>query len=761
MRNKIKKKIAIFLALFLVILMVGNLNLINADFEPGELQIGTENSKVVIEKNTYLEGFDYKKNFELKVHFDMGDMKLKEKDFFTVQLPDELKLYRSLQVEKNPDGSVKPDGFTTPIPFLKDDAVVGYLTFDEATNKAKVEFTKEVENKIEVTGFFKLNLALKVQEQKEVELKFTVGQQEIVVGKIKAWIPAPPVGVNGENFAKSDAYYKQFNGQPSLEFFIRINRGRADRKMLTIFDEIQGSKEMKFIPESFQLFKVNLNDKNEDVIEKTPYKSVDELLNPAEGEPHLKISKDRKKFELIFPNNGTNSYRLVYHVVNPVTGETFNNIIYARDEKTDLLPYEGWTRGFKITKSQKAVLSADMGISLKSGILIKKVDFNDRPLKGVQFKITRNSVDGDTKESLEPIFETTDENGEIQLKDNLKNTRYFIEEVEAPKEYEKAQRISVLYTGKPELAFFVNNPKLVDISVTKVWEGDDVSEYKAQFGLERKVEGKEFEVVTDEFDEPLVYQLDSSADKPEADNPLKVKSTFKFEKLRQYDDDGNVYEYRVVENKLPQGYQPTVTKVDGYTFEVLNKEEAAPEKPEKPDTKPENPVTTPEKPETTPDKPETKPEDQPKQEEPKTENPAPSTTPDSDNTSSSTQPSTPSVTTQVEKIETSTNKESTPESEPTTEPKKETPPTLTGDSASSETPNTEVLPGSIPVQNQSGNTSSANAQNQKTAVDPQNMKKLPKTGEGLNSLDYSALFIMFGFAVTTAGYMISKKRKQQ
>ena len=443
--------------------------------------------------------------FDIRFKWDASMYKntLKKGDYFNITLPDEMKF---------------PSNHSATHFNLTDDA--GNIVATAAVSPKetgggtiKVTFTDYVNNRYNIKG----NLYLQASF---VKTKIKVDQKNSFVVSINGKKVKKDINITGPGNVGDESLFKYSyapdNKTDRVRWNVRINFKKMDLKNAVIKDKLNPSSQKYHTNDgTFVLREVEYDEKgNVKNVIKTY--STDELKNTG----MLTFNAAQNEFTLKLGNAGKKSYKLTYETTY-VEGMVLKNYV----ELTNLNFHT------KVENSFKSASSGGHGQGdLNSKIKIIKIDAdnNQTKLKGAVFKIT-SKADGKSFEL------TTDSNGEA-ISEKLIAGQYTIEEVTAPKGFNKnGNKYTVtVTTGGAAIQTVTNERIKTNIEVSKTWVGPKKD----------SVTVKLFE-----NDKPTNKTL-----------VLKASENYKgkFEELPKYDLDGNEIKYTIKED-VPEGYSENIT----------------------------------------------------------------------------------------------------------------------------------------------------------------------------------------------------------
>ncbi|SFE54742.1 Cna B-type domain-containing protein [Peptostreptococcus sp. D1] len=462
----------------------------------------------------------YTASFYLSMDWDASanGSDLKEGDYFTVSLPEQMKLPSdSSALDFNlyaPDeSSVMATAHVTPKP--------------SGGGSVKVTFTDWVENKYNVKGNMMLaaNFVIsKITKDDTNTFKATVNaevSEQSSEAEIGIVITADK-DLNNEAITKWGE--KDSDSNYHANWIGRINHMKATLSNAVISDSLLGTGE-KFIPESIALEKVVMDSKGF-------IKSVIEKIDLSDK---LTMSEDNQAFTINLGNVNGDQYRIRYKSTYTPGTILKNKLKLTSSEKT--LSY--------IATYRSAASGGSGAGDLANKIKIIKVDSENEQTKlsDAVFKITRVA---DGKE-----FEiTTNVDGEA-ITEKLIAGDYKIKELTPPAGFElNDEELTVTVSdGNAVIKTIKNKPVKTSVSVNKKWIGSTEDAATVHLYADNRDTGK-------------------SA-------TLNALSGWKytFDNLRKFDADGSEIEYSVKE-AVPKGYKVNYSGNMEEGFVIINTKES-------------------------------------------------------------------------------------------------------------------------------------------------------------------------------------------
>lgn len=347
------------------------------------------------------KGVQMWETFQVHVKFSLPNNTVNEGDTTTITLPE------TLRFPEWTDFEVKDSK----------DKVVAHAKINPTTKTITLTYIKYPSEHSDVLGELFFYAAVdhnKVKIEKDIDLDFKVGHKTKIGGKLHYQGPGKKIESILEKSAWQDGANKSL-----LQYALAINRKGIDLKEVNVQDRLDDdAKGIQIDQSSIRIYEVRWSWKNGE------WKHDNE--KDVTTNHQIKMDDDKRGFQTYLGNIGTKGYYIRYQVktnYEPVGGEVFKN---------------------KAKLSSKDKISEEVNISLVyraaggfaegyvySMNLHKEDEKTKQALAGAKFKVTRDS-------NKKVIGEyTTDPNGDITIPNLLKDD-YTIEEVEAPKGYQKS-----------------------------------------------------------------------------------------------------------------------------------------------------------------------------------------------------------------------------------------------------------------------------------------------------------------------------------
>ncbi|MGQ5514315.1 Spy0128 family protein [Streptococcus anginosus] len=347
------------------------------------------------------KGVQMWETFQVHVKFSLPNNTVNEGDTTTITLPE------TLRFPEWTDFEVKDSK----------DKVVAHAKINPTTKTITLTYTKYPSEHSDVLGELFFYAAVdhnKVKIEKDIDLDFKVGHKTKIGGKLHYQGPGKKIESILEKSAWQDGANKSL-----LQYALAINRKGIDLKEVNVQDRLDDdAKGIQIDQSSIRIYEVRWSWKNGE------WKHDNE--KDVTTNHQIKMDDDKRGFQTHLGNIGTKGYYIRYQVktnYEPVGGEVFKN---------------------KAKLSSKDKISEEVNISLVyraaggfaegyvySMNLHKEDEKTKQALAGAKFKVMRDS-------NKKVIGEyTTDPNGDITIPNLLKDD-YTIEEVEAPKGYQKS-----------------------------------------------------------------------------------------------------------------------------------------------------------------------------------------------------------------------------------------------------------------------------------------------------------------------------------
>lgn len=347
------------------------------------------------------KGVQMWETFQVHVKFSLPNNTVNEGDTTTITLPE------TLRFPEWTDFEVKDSK----------DKVVAHAKINPTTKTITLTYTKYPSEHSDVLGELFFYAAVdhnKVKIEKDIDLDFKVGHKTKIGGKLHYQGPGKKIESILEKSAWQDGANKSL-----FQYALAINRKGIDLKEVNVQDRLDDdAKGIQIDQNSIRIYEVRWSWKNGE------WKHDNE--KDVTTNHQIKMDDDKRGFQTYLGNIGTKGYYIRYQVktnYEPVGGEVFKN---------------------KAKLSSKDKISEEVNISLVyraaggfaegyvySMNLHKEDEKTKQALAGAKFKVMRDS-------NKKVIGEyTTDPNGDITIPNLLKDD-YTIEEVEAPKGYQKS-----------------------------------------------------------------------------------------------------------------------------------------------------------------------------------------------------------------------------------------------------------------------------------------------------------------------------------
>ncbi|WP_165437907.1 Cna B-type domain-containing protein, partial [Streptococcus ruminantium] len=453
----------------------------------------------------------YTERFYLTMDWDASQNRadLKEGDYFTVSLPDQMKFPSDSSATNfdllSPDGSsVVAKAHVTPNP--------------DGGGSVKVTFTNWVEKRYDVKGSMKLaaNFVIsKIRLDEENTFSITVGGQVTNV-KIR---PNGPTDIVNEKLNKWGLGIEGIGNRAKWDGRINHEKGTYPNAVFT--DTLVGSSE-KFIKDSFKLEKVTFDSKGRLV----------QKLETIDLKDKIAFSDNDQTVTIKLGNINGEQYSFTYQTTyTPYT--VLKNKAQLISEEKIISEY--------IASHQSSSSGGTGSGDLTNKIKIIKVDAENQETKlaNAKFKITRIS-DGEEYEI------TTDAQGEA-VTEKLVAGQYKIKELTAPNGFElNPEEITVdVVNGQAVIKTITNKPIKTSVNVDKKWVGPAKDSATVR-------------LYADDADTGKTATLNAS-------NSWKAT----FNDLRKFHADGKEIKYTIKEDAI-ENYQSEVTGDMASGFTVTN-----------------------------------------------------------------------------------------------------------------------------------------------------------------------------------------------
>ena len=346
------------------------------------------------------QGLDIWQEFRLTADFVLPDNTVHEGDTTTLQLPSEIAFSNSSDIE------------------LRDSSnnLVATGRLDAASKTITLTYTKFVENNSSVRGKFFVYVRVDhdvVSEEKDVDVNITVGHRVLFAGKIR--YNGPP----GKYDSKIEKSSFQQGGDPNnvIRYNITINRNMADYSNVTIKDAFS-SPNMKFLPDTFRIYKVNWSWNNGD------WKWSDAQDMTETFKNQLVVNANGDGFTLPLGDTNGFGYMIEYQAkanYDLVDGEEITNVAN--------MSYNG-SENEQSTNTRTYQIAGGVAEGYVFTIKIHKVDEAGQPLQGAVFEVIR-----DRNQAVVGRL-TTGPDGNASV-GRLLRDNYTIREVTAPIGYDK------------------------------------------------------------------------------------------------------------------------------------------------------------------------------------------------------------------------------------------------------------------------------------------------------------------------------------
>ncbi|MDN6541571.1 MAG: Cna B-type domain-containing protein, partial [Alkalibacterium sp.] len=410
----------------------------------------------------------------------------------------------------------------------------GLATGKIVGDKLVFTFTDEIEGLANRKGGFQLRFEVKSPDE-EGKSEVDIGSKDengnvLITDKITVNKPEQgEVGPSDESFAKG----KMSQKMDGLEWYVRINHNNSitgnqikfedrlgpDHRLkegtIVVQEHITGPQDVTDITDRVEI--VIDSDKKGFTIPKL------ELGNAPGGHKHYTIY-----YETQYTGDETEGKVQLENTAKVISED--QGVLYPDHSKDEGmvegefdLGVAGWGQGNKWVKFK-----------------MKKVDsVTKEPLAGAKFKLS-HKID----ENFTPIEFTTDKNGEYEYDGHINNGLYVLEELEAPKGYEKME--------PQDLRIF--------------WDPDGGDHQVFEFEVENTLEPISIKGEKEWFDEnnePIESQEDiavslyANGEKVRQQILPKGETAFEFKNLPQKDEDGKTIKYTVKEVEVA-GYTTSI-----------------------------------------------------------------------------------------------------------------------------------------------------------------------------------------------------------
>lgn len=347
------------------------------------------------------KGVQMWETFQVHVKFSLPNNTVNEGDTTTITLPE------TLRFPEWTDFEVKDSK----------DKVVAHAKINPTTKTITLTYTKYPSEHSDVLGELFFYAAVdhnKVKIEKDIDLDFKVGHKTKIGGKLHYQGPGKKIESILEKSAWQDGANKSL-----LQYALAINRKGIDLKEVNVQDRLDDdAKGIQIDQNSIRIYEVRWSWKNGE------WKHDNE--KDVTTNHQIKMDDDKRGFQTYLGNIGTKGYYIRYQVktnYEPVGGEVFKN-------KAKLSSKDKISEEVNIALVYRAAGGFAEGY-VYSMNLHKEDEKTKQALAGAKFKVTRDS-------NKKVIGEyTTDPNGDITIPNLLKDD-YTIEEVEAPKGYQKS-----------------------------------------------------------------------------------------------------------------------------------------------------------------------------------------------------------------------------------------------------------------------------------------------------------------------------------
>ena len=347
------------------------------------------------------KGVQMWETFQVHVKFSLPNNTVNEGDTTTITLPETLRFPEWTDFE------------------IKDskDKVVAHAKINPTTKTITLTYTKYPSEHSDVLGELFFYAAVdhnKVKIEKDIDLDFKVGHKTKIGGKLHYQGPGKKIESVLEKSAWQDGANKSL-----LQYALAINRKGIDLKEVNVQDRLDDdAKGIQIDQNSIRIYEVRWSWKNGE------WKHDND--KDVTTNHQIKMDDDKRGFQTYLGNIGTKGYYIRYQVktnYEPVGGEVFKN-------KAKLSSKDKISEEVNIALVYRAAGGFAEGY-VYSMNLHKEDEKTKQALAGAKFKVTRDS-------NKKVIGEyTTDPNGDITIPNLLKDD-YTIEEVEAPKGYQKS-----------------------------------------------------------------------------------------------------------------------------------------------------------------------------------------------------------------------------------------------------------------------------------------------------------------------------------
>ncbi|WP_288203400.1 SpaA isopeptide-forming pilin-related protein [uncultured Streptococcus sp.] len=346
------------------------------------------------------QGLDIWQDFRLTANFELPDNTVREGDTTTLQLPSEIAFANSSDIE------------------LRDASnnLVATGRLDATSKTITLTYTKFVENNSGVRGKFFVYVRVDhdvVSEEKDVDVNITVGHRVLFAGKIR--YNGPP----GKYDSKIEKSSFQQGGDPNnvIRYNITVNRNMANYSDVTIKDAFS-SPNMKFLPDTFRIYKVNWSWNNGD------WKWSDAQDMTETFKNQLVVNANGDGFTLPLGDTNGFGYMIEYQAkanYDLVDGEEITNVANMSYNGSE---YE------QSTSTRTYQIAGGVAEGYVFTIKIHKVDEAGQPLQGAVFEVIR-----DRNQAVVGRL-TTDSDGNASV-GRLLRDNYTIREVTPPLGYDK------------------------------------------------------------------------------------------------------------------------------------------------------------------------------------------------------------------------------------------------------------------------------------------------------------------------------------
>ncbi|MDN6140292.1 MAG: Cna B-type domain-containing protein, partial [Tetragenococcus koreensis] len=433
----------------------------------------------------------------------------------------------------------------------------GLATGKIVGDKLVFTFTDEIEGLANRKGGFQLRFEVKSPDE-EGKSEVDIGSKDengnvLITDKITVNKPEQgEVGPSDESFAKG----KMSQKMDGLEWYVRINHNNSitgnqikfedrlgpDHRLkegtIVVQEHITGPQDVTDITDRVEI--VIDSDKKGFTIPKL------ELGNAPGGHKHYTIY-----YETQYTGDETEGKVQLENTAKVISED--QGVLYPDHSKDEGmvegefdLGVAGWGQGNKWVKFK-----------------MKKVDsVTKEPLAGAKFKLS-HKID----ENFTPIEFTTDKNGEYEYDGHINNGLYVLEELEAPKGYEKME--------PQDLRIF--------------WDPDGGDHQVFEFEVENTLEPISIKGEKEWFDEnnePIESQEDiavslyANGEKVRQQILPKGETAFEFKNLPQKDEDGKTIKYTVKEVEVA-GYTTSIAGNAALGFIITNTKDIVDPEPER------------------------------------------------------------------------------------------------------------------------------------------------------------------------------------